>query len=312
MGAVTIPYPKNYALRDAIYELISKGFIQREIPDKLRQNGITVKKSRVSQIIKELGQEEYVRCNMRTVYKSYVITKKPYPYISKSLQSSRWDRKKEFRIHNQTFKYRIIEKSVLTNDPKRWDEVIKMRGGVTQYLYSGHDALGRDLTVQRMEGKAKDTLVIRIADMNWDYDKLDAFDEFIIEKRVRAEYGIMHHFKMQMEFIGRTKTSYAIRPAPYPELQQAFQSDNYAVGDLEGDSSIADTPELETENRAKAVGIMEFLNLADSGRLPELFDVLKRIKDVHIPLETIIDVIKKKSEQDSLYDMENHERGVIG
>jgi len=311
MGVVNIPYPKNYALRDAIYELIGEGRKQFEISDLLKEKGLSVKKSRVSQIVTELEREEYIICTINTVPKFYSITKKSYPYKSRGLENLRCGCKTKLRIHNQFFKYQITSKSYVTNDIKRWDKVIPMKNGVIQYIYYGHDALGRGLTVQRLEGKNTDTLVIKIADMDWDYDKLDKFDEFILEKRIRAEYGITHYFKMQIRYSGRTKTSYAIRPAPYPELQQAFQLDNYKFGGLQGDSSKEHVSELETDIREKAIRIMEFLNLADSGRLPELFNILMQIKKIDIPLTTIIDVIKDKSEKDLLNENENRERGVI-
>ncbi|MCJ7571906.1 MAG: hypothetical protein MUO82_08530 [Candidatus Thermoplasmatota archaeon] len=306
-----MPHPKNYAVRDTIYDLIGMGKKQYEIIVLLREKGFNIKKSRLSQIIGELEQKEYIICNLRTVYKSYIVTKKPYPYKSRSLQTLRCGCKKVLRIHNQTFKYCIIAKSYVTNDPKSWDRIIPMRNSVIQYIYYGHDRLGQGLTVQRFEGKKTDTLMIKIADMEWEYDKLDALDDFIMRKCISAEYGIMHHFKMQMKLIGKTKTSYAIRPTPYTELQQAFQSDNYSVGGLQGDSSKNNIPELETDVRKKAVAIMEFLNLADSGRLPELLDVMKKIKDFNIPLETIIDVMDKNTEKNISIERENCERGVI-
>ena len=312
MGVVRIPYPKNYILRDTIYTLICEGRKQYEIPDLLKTKGLIGKKSRVSQLVKELEQEEYIRCDIRTAYKSYVITKKPYPYKSRSLQTSQCDCKKDLRIHNQFFKYIITSKSYITNDCKRWDRVIPMKNGVTQFIYFGHDKVGHGVTIQRFEGKNTDTLMMKIGDMDWPYDKLDAFDEFILEKRVRIEYGIMHQFKMQMEFVDKPKETYAIRPAPYLELQQAFQSDNFKVGDLEGDSSIGGIPELETDSRSKAIAIMEFLNCADSGYLPQLVDLLKKLKNIGVPLEMIIDIMKQNSKEILSHERENRERGVIG
>lgn len=274
-------YPKNHALRYAIYNLVGMGKKQYEILDLLRKKGFNIKKSRLSQIFKELEQDEYIICNFRNAYKSYTVTKKPYTYPSRSLQTSRWGCKKKLRIHNQIFKYRITEKTYATNNPKLWDNIIPMKNGVIQYIYYGHDRLGRGITVQRFEGKNKDTLMIKIADMDWEYDKLNAFDDFIFRKLSSAEYGIMHYFKMKMVYVDKAKTSYAISPAPYSELQRAFQLDNYQVGELQGDSSINYTPELETDLRQKAIKIMEFLDLADSGCLPELLVVMKKIKDLN-------------------------------
>lgn len=310
MGVISVPYPKNYPLRDAIYELLGNGYMQRDILMLLKEKGFILGKSRLSQIIKDLEQEEYITCGLRSSYKSYIITKKPYPYISRSLQIPRCPRKRTLRAHNIFYKYKIIGKTNMTNDLKRWDRIIPIKNGVTQYIYYGHDNLEREITIQRFEGKKNDTLILKIPDMNWDYDTLDDFDEFLMRKCIRAEYAVMHQFKMRLEFIGRSKISYAICPAPYSELQQAFMTDNYVVGDLQGDSSKG-IPELETDKREKAIAIMEFLNLSDSGRLPELFDIFKKIKEIGIPLETILDVMQKKNDEIISKDKENHERGVL-
>jgi hypothetical protein len=309
---VVIPHPKNYHLRDIIYTLISEGRKQKEIAGLLKEKGIKIGKSRVSQLVKELEHDEYIRCDVRTIYKSYVITKKPYPYKSRSLQTSRCDCKKDLRIHNLFFKYRILSKSPITNDLKQWDRVIPMKNGVTQFIYYGHDTHGQQVTIQRFEGKNTDTLMMKIGDMDWPYDKLDTFEGFILEKRIRIEYGIMHQFKMQMEFVDRPKASYAIRPAPFLELQQAFLSDNFKVGDLEGDSSIGGIPELETDSKSKAIAIMEFLNCADSGYFPQVIDVLKKLKNIGVPVETIIELMKQHSKEHLSCEQENRERGVIG
>lgn len=132
MGVVRMPYPKNWALRNFIYDLICKGIKQYQMPPLLEEKGFNIKKSRISQIIKEFEQEEYIICRIKTVPKFYSVTKKPYPYKNKSLQISQWGSKR-LRIHNQVFKYKITTKSHVTNDPKRWDRVIKMKNGVTQY-----------------------------------------------------------------------------------------------------------------------------------------------------------------------------------
>lgn len=304
-------FPKNYVLRDAIYDLVCEGILQSKMIDSLKKKGFNIKKSRLSQLLKELQMNEYIICTIKTVFKLYAPTRKSYPYKSRSLQTSQSECNKKLRIHNQFFKYKIISKSNITNDAKLWDRIIPMRNGVIQYIYYGHDIIGRGLTVQRFEGKRRDTLVIKIPDFDWDYNKLDDFDMFILDKLTRAEHGIMHHFKLQMQYIGQTKTSYGIRPAPYHELRQEFLHNNYEIGDLRGDSSKGNIPELETDSRRKAIAIMEFLNLAESELLPSLLDILKQMKDLGISPKTMIDVMGNKREQDRLTEMENLERGVV-
>jgi hypothetical protein len=307
-----MPNRKNFALRDSIYDLISAGLRQSDILIKLEEKGFKIGKSWLSQIIKEFEEDEYILPQIRTSYTSYRITKKPYPYRSRSLGMLPGEGRNKLRNHNISYKYKITRITKETNDIKKWDRIIPMNYGVKQYIYYGHDYLGREINLQRLEGKNRDTLTVKIADLDWDYDKLKDLDLFIDDKLKCIEPKIMHRFKMQIVLIGpNTKQESAIAPAPFSDLQQAFMDNNYSFGDLHGDCSKG-IPELETTNREKAIAIMEFLNLADSGYLPQLVDVLIKLKKIGISPEIIIDIMKTKNDFFISLEKENRERGVIG
>lgn len=303
---------RNYALRDTIYELICEGYFQRQILEMLPAKGFTIGKSRLSQIIKELEADEYIRGDIRSSCKLYLPTKKLCPYLNRSSSISRGSRQNQLRIHNISYKCHVLERSTVSNRRDLWDKVTHMKGGVTQYLHNCHDWIDQPLTIQRMQGNHTDTIVIKMPDTYWPYNQLEIFDSHMVEKCAFIQSEIMHRFKMKVDsFIPATKMEYAIVPAPYSELNQAFIQANYTVGELHGDCSTG-IPELETTKREKAIAIMEFLDMAESGLLSQGVSELIALKKVGIEPKTMIDVMKIIKEKAVASERENQEKGVVG
>jgi hypothetical protein len=249
---------KNNELFAEIYECIGIGMPQYEILKALHKKGFKLGKSRLSQIIKYFVKNKYIRCHLYTNYKQYIILPKKYETDRRNIKSSRWGRK-TLRVHNHRFKLKVNESFIL--DISMWDSVSDMKNGVKQYIYHGHNDDG-PVTVQRIKGKNSDTILLIFPDLDWNYMTLDEHDQYIWRKAYGALKMIEKHFKMEAEITGKMKWTYAIRPAPFPELQQAFQKDNYKVGDWEGDASKDGIPELETVDRNKVIALMEIMNNA--------------------------------------------------
>lgn len=256
---------RKYKLYDEIYEMLGIGMPQYEILKSLHKKGFELKKSRLSQIVKFFVDNKFIRCHLHSGFKQYVILPKIWKSDRRKTTISRWGRK-TLRVHNHRFKLKVNTSFII--DDSMWDSVKNMRNGVKQYIYRGHNDDG-PVTIQRLKGPRNDTILLILPDLDWSYMELEEHEQHIWKKAYNALKMTEKHFKVEAEIVGKMKWSYAIRPAPFPELQQAFQQDNYHVGDWEGDSSKDGVPELETVDKKKVIALMEVMNLA-----PEIFKEL--------------------------------------
>lgn len=239
---------------------------QYKILESLHKKKFKIKKSRLSQIVKWFVENQYIKCTIKSVYKTYTILPKVY---RREKPISRWGRK-TLRVHNHRFYLKVNASHI--DDDSMWDTVKLMKNGTKQYIYHGHNDDG-PVTIQRMKGTNKDTILLILPDVDWSYITLEEHDQYVWRSAYTALRMVEKHFKVEADIERKMKWSYAIQNPPEAFVQRALQSDNYHIGDWEGDASKG-VPELETDDRNKMIAYMELIN-----RAPELLkELLEREK----------------------------------
>lgn len=140
-----------------------------------------------------------------------------------------------------------------------------MRNGVKQYRYMGH-CQGKEILIQRLEGKSKDTAVVRFQDMEWDFNSFEEGDyQKWFEENVKIVCrGIEHRFKIKIESIEHGKTHYAIQRPPDYVLQDAALKNTYSVGPIELDASKNEIPEVESTDSRQVINFIKNIKKVES------------------------------------------------
>lgn len=288
----------NYKKIDFVYTLLSSGFHQRQIPKYAKRKGINLSKSMVSRYTKRLMDDEYIKCTQRGNLFYYAATKKPYPFYSRELHNEQGGC--ELRVHSITAKYDVLVFPQKMNVghktvDMKWDKIIPLRNGVKKYIYHGYeDDTYRDVTVEFI-GKYKFTMFIYVGSIIWHFnnivppkDFLDDADDFIKEKFNGLERAI--HYKLHSRFkrISFRKKHYALVPPPEQALIEAAKKDNYAVGELNLDSSLGfhEIEGIGEPGKKKVIKILDLYN-----NLPTIAPQMQKFVDMIPQLQELVKLL---------------------
>ena len=264
---------KNYVLRQKIYNLLCMNYTQKQIVSNLSNAGYRAKKSRVSQIIKELIDGGYIRLQVKSIPNIYVPTRRKYPPCYTLKEGGFFKhchghaeimvaKQGEIRVHNQILIYDVIRSSpVFDGDRKSWHwdrswfgwDLIERRKGIIRYMYKTKEGV----TLIRTHGRYDDSIEIFLPDDIWTTDEFDSYETWFIEQKKLWEQWLERFFGIQLEFRKANKPHYAISPLS-PEMGRTFMKTNITVGDIHGDASHG-IPELEITDFEKAVEMMRLL-----------------------------------------------------